>query len=130
MYQKDSSLPMISFLPLSRAQGFEAMEGSYHDGKGRQELSFYGRCWKPADKNECNPVHKYYYYDQLPTTNWYYEDPCPPNFLPMMPLSLQSPHNLGRHLVECHSILQHRPRLQIPETKDDMIQENVKQVAM
>lgn len=48
----------------------------------------------------------------------------------MMPLSLQSPHNLGRHLVECHSILQHRPRLQIPETKDDMIQENVKQVAM
>jgi hypothetical protein len=40
---KYPSLPVTGFSPSSHAQGFEALEESFHDGKGQQELSFDGR---------------------------------------------------------------------------------------
>jgi hypothetical protein len=43
VYRKDPpSLPVTAFLPLSRAQGFEATEERFHGGKEQQVLSYYG----------------------------------------------------------------------------------------
>ena len=50
MCPEDPSLPVTGFSPSGHVRGFEALVESFHDGKGRQELSFDGTCWKPTQQ--------------------------------------------------------------------------------
>ena len=108
MNPKDSSLPVSGFSPSSHARGFEALEESFHDGKGQLELSFDGTCWKPTKRTIWLLANHTMVLSKI---MWSV-------ILPMKPLSLQFLRILDHHPVEGHSILQHRPRLQTPVTEE------------